>query len=285
MEQKIVLHWEEMYHSFLEELTNVKTVSLTNLESISNAIGISQKYLASLKREFLAIQSIEKEQEIEFFKTIKPRILSHYIFSRKQFNIELQKPVGALHILEEYYLKHFFYVTLFFEEHSEIYRYFRTKEVGKDEQYFIRQNSDKLSSFYTSYPNADPQFTTEHDYTFAKIIAYEMLAKYLQEALANLRERQVADPAQNNNDRKLIWTASKIAFIETIYAFKAAAVFNNGTATIKMIAEQLGKMLGIDPGNTSRSAQELLAREKGLTVFLDFLKLKLQQWSDELHNT
>lgn len=276
MEMTYLPKWEQMYQSFLKELSNVKSVNSDILKTASDAIGICHKYITTLKADFSATPGLERDIEIAFFKRIKPGFFSHLIYYGQLFRIELKKPVAAPHVIEEYYLKYLININLFFEDNLEVYQYYRTKSSDKDDQYFTRRPLGEQPVNFSRY-NEDPNFTTEHDFTFSKLLGYEMLAEYLQDTMETLKS------GVTTSEKTLKWTASKIAFIEIIYAFKAAGVFNNGTATIKTIATHLGNYLGIDPGNTSRSAQELLAREKGLTVFLNHLSTKLLQWSDRLH--
>ena len=46
-------------------------------------------------REFVSSYTFESEaEEIEFFKTIKPRLYCRLIYYRKVYNIEMNRPVG-----------------------------------------------------------------------------------------------------------------------------------------------------------------------------------------------
>jgi hypothetical protein len=283
MEKNTSIQWESLYLELKEQLIIVKEENADTVNAAQKAITLCTNYILDLKAKVKGLSFTSKQEEINLFKIHKPKFYSLFLFHTKIFNLETKKPIGGQLFVEEYYLKQLAKLKSFFDDHIEIYQYYRSHASNRDEQFFLRNNDQNILRFNS--PDADPAFSTEHDYTFAKIIAYEMLADYLLTSLKSLKETASGNIKLESKDKKLVWTASKIAFIELIYAFKAGAVFNNGTATIKMIHSELGSFLGVEVSNSSRGAQELLSREKGLTDFLDFLKGKLQGWSDDLHDS
>jgi hypothetical protein len=76
---------------------------------------------------------------------------------------------------------------------------------------------------------------------------------------------------------QMTWTDSKTSLIELAYALHATGSFNNGKAGLKQVTDYLQTPFHVDLGNTSRTFQEILARKRGYTNFLDRLRYRLLQ--------
>lgn len=70
--------------------------------------------LNNLKEHFLALDNIREQDEIEFFKEIKPQILSWLLYFNKIHTIELKKPNGSSEQQQEHYQKELNSLTYFF---------------------------------------------------------------------------------------------------------------------------------------------------------------------------
>ena len=80
---------------------------------------------------------------------------------------------------------------------------------------------------------------------------------------------------------KLKWTAPKVSLVELVYAFKAAGVFNNGTANINEIAALLEEVFQRDLSDFYRTFQEIRIRKKSRTAFMELLQSRLYQWMED----
>lgn len=281
MEKNQLSQWEELYQSFTEKMNTIK-------ESGNGVIDISQKvmelclnFLATLKKLVVEHGFSTPEEEINFFKRQKPRFHSQLIFYSKVFNIELKKPIGAKNVIDEYYQKHLLKIRLFFENHIETYQYYRSNSTMLDEQYFLRQHAPAHNVYHHRFPDIDPIFTTDKDYMFSQIIASELLSHFLQDAIAKLHQ-EAPKPGSTEDERVLLWTDSKVGFVEFVYAAKAKGCFNNGTATLTFLFDKLGKAFGVGNINSSRIFQEIIGRQKGFTVWTDQLKESLLRFIDKI---
>ena len=133
-----------------------------------------------------------------------------------------------------------------------------------DSKYFTRQHSNHKSL------NMDENFSTGYDTKLARIISTELIRSFILGQLKKLTEN-------HTNAIPLTWTGQKTDLTELIYALHSAAVFNNGSANIKLIATSLEDFFNIKLGDYYRTFQELRLRKRSQAPFLDHLKEKFEQ--------
>lgn len=220
------------------------------------------------------------EEEIYFFKEIKPQFYSKLIYYLKLFTIETRRPTGSTAAEEKYLQKELNRLKHFFDDNLDFYQYYRSGATYLDKKYFIRGKTDIHLSPDTYYYSADPKFSTSHDYKVSRIMANELVRIYLITALDELEQKE---EHKTNGTQKFMlnWTAPKASMIELIYALQALGVYNNGAADVKQIATTFENMFNIDLGNYYNVFQEIRMRKKNQTSFLDKLKEKLVQRIEE----
>jgi hypothetical protein len=236
--------------------------------------------LGELKKFVLRYHFETAAEEIEFFKTIKPRFSSLLIFYHKVFQIETEKPEMSRKALHKFLDKEIRRLRYYFENHTAFYRYFRSGATYLDEQYFMRGHQEVHLPVNPFYYDSDERFSTTMDYQAARVLANDRLHTYLKNLQGELgSDRDLHGLPLTGNHLK--WTASKTALIELLYALQSNGVFNDGSADIKQVATYFEKMFAVDLGNYYRTFQEIRIRKSGRTNFLDQLTEKLVRRMDE----
>lgn len=220
------------------------------------------------------------EEEINFFRNLKPRIASHYIYYNAVRKIEVQKPQGGEKVVRKHYECALAWVKSYFENNLDFYTYYRKNCTYLDDYYFLR-NQFNIELDLDSYAfELDRSFSTSHDYKVAKIIANDRFQVYVESQLATLfrtyNHDQAAAPVSN-----LRWTASKSSLIELMYALHAEGAFNNGAADLKYVAENFERLFKIDLGQYHRVFLEIRYRKNSRTKYLDSLRERLITRMDE----
>ncbi|OPB97932.1 RteC domain-containing protein [Elizabethkingia occulta] len=235
------------------------------------AIVLILDTLSMLKQHILTHDFETIQEEIYFFKEIKPRISAKLIYHNSIFKIETKKPKGGKRILRKYYNNELRRLKTYFDNNIEFYKYYRTGSTLLDQHYFIRGKQDIRLNLDTYYFETDHQFATSHDYKVAKIIAHDKLQVYLEHQLTNLSTQKHPAIPPIAPVPILQWTAPKVALIELIYALHSQGVFNNGAVDLKDIADQLQQTFNLDLGQYRRTFLEIRARKSERTRFLNGL--------------
>ena len=230
------------------------------------AIGLTIDKIADLKQVILKRGFKDIDEEIHFFKHLKPNILSKLIYYNAIYKIETKKPYGGEKVIETHLNNELFNLKRFFDNNLEFYKYYRTNNTFIDDKLFIRGKYDIKLSLDTFYFEVDHRFSTSHDYKVAKIIAYDLIQVYLEDQLNNINHKKVSDSSSLN------WTGSKTALIELIYALHSQGVFDDGNVDIRLIAKTFENIFNIDLGDFYHTFMELKSRKINRTKFLDNLR-------------
>src|SRR5690606_1922391 len=280
----ILTKYTQILDNLDEALNAIEAETEDVLIAAEKGLELSKTTLESLRKVFLKENELLIEDEIQFFKYIKPHVYSKLIYYVQLFNIESKRPRSRNKAQINYFNKHLKRLPIYFNDNVEFYQYHRAHKTHFDKYYFVRGKEnirlfpDSLNFFI------DKQFSTSHDCTVATIMAYDMLIVYLNKEIEKLENKNgmetIINPFQNQS--RLFWTANKTDLIELIYALHSSGVINSGTADIKEMATACEQLFNIDLGDFYRTFLEIRSRKTNQTKFIDKLRESLLQKMDEL---
>lgn len=278
------MKYQDLILEFEAKLEALETCSDDILYKAETGITYTERWVKTLREEVVKNGFRSIQEEIFFFKHIKPQIFSKLIYYSKLFKIESKRPRSSSKFQIKYLNNQIDKLQVFFNDNLEFYHYYRRGATSLDEQYFVRGKSDLRSNtdFFNFY--VDEKFSTCQDGTVAAIMAYDMLIVYLQQEidkLENYKENQNTNLMKQSS--RLFWTGSKTELIELIYALHSSGAINSGTADIKEMASLFEQLFNIDLGNYYHTFIEIRARKGSKTKFIDRLEealLKKIQDSD-----
>ena len=276
------------FKQMLIDLT--EQLNFINLE-IDESIAKSQKSVEltliaidKLKKQFLKNKTISTDNEIDFFRNIKPKFTSLYIYHNAIFKIETKMPHGGERIAKKYLNKELKKLKRYFDNNLDFYNYYRTGSSYLDYKYFVRGNHDVKLRLDSYYFEADHTFSTTHDFKIAKILAHDLVQVYIETKIHKISKKEYKEKSQLEPKGKIIWTSPKVALTEILYAFHTKGVFNNGAAELKDIASYFEEVFHIDLGQYRRTFLEIRERKSDKTKFLNSLEdelLKRMEETDE----
>ncbi len=246
------------------------------------AIKVIEKTIDQIK-EYIKINDFKNSQdEINFFKNLKPRFCSLLIYYKKIHQIELEKPIGSMEEKKNHLLFYLNSLTRYFKQNISFYQYIKSGKTHLDELYFIRENAKKNILFETFSNDIDYRFCTGFDFRLSVLSAYEKLENYLNKELDILLNPPLNSLKSENTHYEinyekynLHWTESQSALTELIYALHESKVFNEGDTTILDITKCLEEAFNIKISNVHRSFTEIKHRKSDRLKFLDNLKKNL----------
>ncbi len=211
------------------------------------------------------------EDEIHFFRHIKPEINSLSIaFSIIQF-VETQRPTSSKEGLEKLVHQKLEFVRQHYVDYPEFISYYNSASTIKDEIFFLRTNVTKGNMFSQPF---DANYSTGYDLIAAYALAYKFLVTHFEQCpCRNLIEEP---------DPKMQWTKQKVAFGELLYALKNIKAINNGNTELSVMSRSLGKLLNIEIGDPYKTFNEIRSRKEDRLRFLKQMILELESKMDEL---
>ena len=256
-----------------------------SIEVVLDVVEFLQRSLEDMRTYIVNHPFSNKEEEIYFFKHIKPEVLSRLLYFTEIYNTEMRKPHGSIEVLKKYYNDRLDELTSYFESNWDFYQYYRSKATHLDSHYFVRGHIDfKLCPNCVPY-DRDPEFSTCYDHKAAQILANDMLCIYLNKKLHGVDKQVIIAKSRSFlPEHPFRWTATKIAAVELGYAIYAAGILNNGQADIKEIMTFMEASFQIDLGDYYRTYITMKDRKKDRTSFLNSLIKSLLKKMDEDDN-
>lgn len=265
---------ERLYHAMENELYGLSIQISSECERLKGAIKICKKALMILKKYISSYFFEDMEDEILFFKQIKPLFYSQYIYYISLYNFLVKKPTGGDENIKEYITSELADLKRFFDHNQVFYQYYRTQSSHMDSIYFTRGSSDIYSELEDF--QGDEMFSTTHDYKLSKIIANEKFQEYLGKQLQNGTSEQ-----NKLVETPIVWTSNQTDLVELIYALVESGSFNNGNVEIKCLMDYFQSILQVDLNHYYRKYADITNRKKDKTVFLDKLKSGLLRRIDD----
>jgi len=260
-----------------EQIQLIEESGQSPIDVLKASIDITEANLDALRIFLIDYEFKDIAEEILYFKTLYPQVLSRSIYYISIFNTEMGKPEGGDGVLKAYYDEKLKHIHNYFVRHDDFYRYYRSGADFFDRHYFTRAESDNLM-FKEEYTFAiDTRTCTTHSYKLSKVLAYERFENYLMQQKLLLDTPGTKPAATSSSFR---WTGSKVALIELIYGLVYSGNINNGALQIKDFVEFVEQAFNIRLGNYSRTKQEIYSRKNDLSYF-DVLKKRFQQGMED----
>ena len=239
--------------------------------------------LCAIKTEVLQVGFLNEDQEVDFFKNVKPQILGKLIYYNKVFRIETTCPVSNGKIHQSYYENVLKNLKLEYKEsicNEDFYRYYRAGRTDRDHTYFRLGKINYHDGLKSGVFEIDLSFSTYYDNKIAHIIANELLYTY---TLTKINPEENPDTILQNLDanKDISWTNSQNALIELIYALYASNSIAYGKIGIRKLALIFQVLFRTPLNDIHHSFHRMKTRAGSRTVFLDQLKISLEEYMDK----
>lgn len=244
-----------------------------------STIPLIENSVEELRERVNSYDFTSPEEEIYFFKVLKPQFVSNLLYYNAIYKIEIKKPFGGKKVLRDYYRGELVRLKRYFDDYQTFYRYHRAGSTHLDHKYFLRHQHDFRLLPGMHFFVMDPKTCTSHGFVVAQVLANDRIEVFLEKQLqriGNIKNRGIESLAS-----KLQWTGSKSALIELIYALNLSGSFNNGNVDIKLIAGIFEKMFNVELGDIYRTYHSIRFRKKNRSPFLENLREVLIRYMDD----
>jgi len=178
----------------------LKKVDLTNHDAIIKAEKSITLIDAGLKelRKFVTTNPFNsKQDEIDFFKKMKPEIVSKLIYFVSIYDIESKRPKGGTKEQTIYFETEIKKLQDYYNENNTFYQYYKREETYSDKQYFLRKNKTIRIHMDCFGSYMDDDFAANLDTTYAKFRGYKLAIQYFKNEIEKLSENPNEHQQQN----------------------------------------------------------------------------------------
>lgn len=207
-------------------------------EKAKKGVSLIKEKLSAIRKRVNDLGFKSEEDEIFFFRNIKPQIHGYLIFFSILAEIETSKMLMTEDELNTLINKKFSKFRKVMRDNSEFVAYYSQNMTHLDKTYFLRATEIVNVTSHITSVLLDPDFNTVYDVVLANLYAMQLLQNHL------------FIPGQISEDfRKkmptLKWTASKSDFIEFIYGLQASLAVNNGEVEIKELCRAIQSIIQV----------------------------------------
>lgn len=233
---------------------------------------------------YLLSSTLTLEEEIYFFKVVKPTILGKLICYNKIYRLEssLNK---QMHLDKKFFSKKLTQLKTHNKKYiskSSFYKYYINNRTDKDHLFFTRGNMDLKEGLSSVAFKIDLEFSTYYDLKVAKILADNMFYNYLTDQLYFIEQQAIYSGKSNKvESTTLYWSESQNALIELIYALYVTGSIGHGKIEIRKISVIFQELFQIPLGDIHHAFHRMKTRAKSRTCYLDKLKQGLQEYMDK----
>lgn len=205
---------------------------------IEHALELIKSATISIEKEIELSGFATPEEEIFFFRHVKPHLYSLQIAFTKLRKIELLRPAYDKKKFKSFVKQKLDFVQAHFIDYPEFTRYYNSVASNDDNRYFLRSNKIQLDCFPHLYNNT---FSTGYDLIAAYLLAYQFLINHFN---------QVEKKTQiENNTSTISWASDKVAFVELVSGLHLMSSINSsnmGKMDLKTLNSILGHVFNID---------------------------------------
>jgi len=278
MNSKILLEqtaelWDELQY----KIRSLHRTDSNELLQAQYALAATDEVIRTLKSRVIDHRFDAWENEIFFFKELKPKFIAQFIYYSRIVALLSSLPVSGSKYKKKMYEAEFETLQHFSRENSAFISYYRRKATYLDLKYFVRFTYDLDVKLATDIHSYDDRFSTSHDHLVSHIIANDDYEAFLKKQIRNL---EVAEDDTSPQCRGLAWTSSKSALTELVFALHHSRCFNGGSATLAETVKWFEESLGVDLGNYHNTIGEIRNRKIDRTKFLHLLTQNLEYYFD-----
>ncbi|HET8839722.1 MAG TPA: RteC domain-containing protein [Flavobacteriaceae bacterium] len=266
--------FSKILEGFQNEIQRTMSENPGIVKQSNLGVVICNRYLAKLKNTLLEDPPKSTEEEIYFFKEIKPKVLGELLFFNHLRSIEMRISGKSNPFKKDLIQQELKLIDDFLCDHADFLLYLTFHHIHFDEHYFTRGKEVQYLPLNAAGFYYDLEFNTLYDRLMAQLFAKNKLSVYLKERFVNI-DQEGNFLTFTGKRQKLKWTASKTALVELIYALYCSNSINNGHTGIKEIAATFETMFDIEIGEVYQFFSEIKMRRKSTTKFLDELSFAL----------
>lgn len=248
----------------------IASKNLSPFEHSNQTLPYIFEALKKVDKAILSAKFADTESEINFFKTLKPKLVALEKYHRKIIQIESNiKSLAAEQLAN--YLTELSNIKPS-KKDQEVYKYYNFNCSHLDSNFFLLKQNINQIPFINSKENFNPNTTTYHSEKFAQFIADEMIAATIKE-----RQQQTKLPVQAEQSISLNWSQSQVCLVELVQAISYNLKKDNNHKNITAFQKLLCNIFKLDYSNFNSKWNNISKRKKDKLVYLPQLVQEFEE--------
>jgi RteC protein len=173
----------QLYTKMQEELNELEVDCKNEILMVEGCFNIAVFYWNKIKKYAESYFFKHENEEITFFKTIKPLFIAAIEYYTLYYQAILFKPCNEEKELTAYWIQQLKRVEIFYNRHKEFYCYYTSGQTCRDKLYFLK-NGNTVQALHSTQFNS--RATDAHDAIAARILSYQKYRSYVETQLHQL---------------------------------------------------------------------------------------------------
>lgn len=273
----MVQYTSELYGQLQAGIQQISQVPGSVLAKAESCFILCCQHLRELK-EFISGYSFKDQQEeIQFYKELKPQFLKEMHYYLKLIQVEARRPVGTPEDTAGYYRNQIREIGAYMERNHILYLYYKKEANHWDDKLFVKE-PEGVFMLSPEYHYSDGPGNI-YSYKLAKIQAYEELTILLQGLILDPGSQITQAQGGKGAAPPLSWKGTQAQFYEWVLGVVKSGVL--GDISMKVAMEWLGYCVAIKVGHYYRYLQVMRIRKKIRTPFLKKCMEAAEAYMDE----
>ena len=137
-----------------------------------------RRALSALRSHIQRFPFESEQEEIYFFKYVKPRFYAAWLFVFEKHRMEISLPKGTQEMRKRFLQEEFDLLQRYFQQNQFYYHYYRSEATELDTLCFLRDSGVRMITV-PEISELEQSFSTACDLLFARFMAYEQLQEYI----------------------------------------------------------------------------------------------------------
>ncbi|KIA88507.1 RteC domain-containing protein [Kaistella jeonii] len=265
----------QLWEVLQQKIQRLKVEKSTPLEYAQYALMETDEAIRTVKAWVIIHDFSSWENEITFFKIIKPKFIGSFIYYSRLVSFLSALPSSGDKLKRKVYENEFEHLQYFSLENKDFISYYRRNATYLDSKYFLRFKYDldvKLSIDIHSY---DDRFSSSHDHLASQILANDCYEKFLRAELSKIKNNHTEEEKSHST---IQWSASKVALTELVVALHQTRCLNGGNKDLSETVKWFETSFDIDLGNYHKTMIEIRSRKNDKAKFLHLLTENLTNY-------
>jgi hypothetical protein len=169
-----------MYRKIVQQLAYYETTATDEKKWIEWSFGLTTKAWLSIQEMIEGYQFTDQQEEISFYKTLKPKFVGLIDFFTLLYKSVLFQPEDAPG-KKKYWKRELTTCKKFLSKHKPFCRYYEQGDTGMDPVYFVQQNNQQPLIFGINENNR--RVITSYSHLLAQIISVKKYQCYIQQKM------------------------------------------------------------------------------------------------------
>jgi hypothetical protein len=178
-----------LYKKMIQQLAGYETMATDEKKWIEWGFGIATKTWFRIQEDVESYLFADLEEEIRFYKTLKPKFISLMDYFTLLYKSVLFQPEDSPG-KKEYWKNELDICKNFLSGHSGFCRYYEQGNTGMDHIYFVQHNNQQPLILGTNENKG--HVITSYSHLLAQIISVKKYKRYIQQKMGVLENSQLS---------------------------------------------------------------------------------------------